>query len=284
MHTEMWEHPAVVENLATLRRRGVHVVEPGVGRLAGGDVGAGRLADPADIVAAAERILGPGRPRRRHASSSPPAAPASRSTPCGSSPTAAPASRATPSPPRPRPGAPTSCSSAPSTCRRRRRARRAPSRRRPRCRPPSSATPDADVIVMAAAVADFRPKAGRRRASSRSTTACPRSCSSRRPTSSPASARPSGRARCSSASPPRPTTSSPTPRPSSRAKRLDLIVANDVARARRRASATTPTPSYAAAARTPIRSPSTCATSGRSPAPSSTPSSTIRSRHRPDPT
>jgi phosphopantothenoylcysteine decarboxylase/phosphopantothenate--cysteine ligase len=60
MHTEMWEHPAVAENLATLRRRGVHVVEPGVGRLAGGDVGAGRLAEPSDIVAAAERILGPG--------------------------------------------------------------------------------------------------------------------------------------------------------------------------------------------------------------------------------
>ena len=62
MHTEMWEHPAVVENLATLRRRGVHVVEPAVGRLAGGDVGAGRLADPADIVAAAERILDPRAP------------------------------------------------------------------------------------------------------------------------------------------------------------------------------------------------------------------------------
>jgi len=59
MHTEMWEHPAVVDNLATLRRRGVHVVEPAVGRLAGGDIGAGRLADPADIVAAAERLLGP---------------------------------------------------------------------------------------------------------------------------------------------------------------------------------------------------------------------------------
>ncbi len=37
MHTEMWEHPAVQDNLATLRRRGVVVVEPGVGRLAGGD-------------------------------------------------------------------------------------------------------------------------------------------------------------------------------------------------------------------------------------------------------
>jgi phosphopantothenoylcysteine decarboxylase/phosphopantothenate--cysteine ligase len=59
MHTEMWEHPAVVDNLALLRRRGVHVVEPAVGRLAGGDSGAGRLADPADIVAAAERILDP---------------------------------------------------------------------------------------------------------------------------------------------------------------------------------------------------------------------------------
>jgi len=59
MHTEMWEHVAVQENLATLRRRGVHVVDPVSGRLAGGDVGAGRLADPADIVAAAERVLGP---------------------------------------------------------------------------------------------------------------------------------------------------------------------------------------------------------------------------------
>lgn len=51
MHTEMWEHAAVQANLATLRARGVHVVEPESGRLAGGDVGAGRLADPATIVA-----------------------------------------------------------------------------------------------------------------------------------------------------------------------------------------------------------------------------------------
>jgi phosphopantothenoylcysteine decarboxylase/phosphopantothenate--cysteine ligase len=57
MHTEMWEHPAVRHNLEVLRGRGVHVVEPGVGRLAGGDVGAGRLAEPADIVAAAEQVL-----------------------------------------------------------------------------------------------------------------------------------------------------------------------------------------------------------------------------------
>jgi len=57
MHTEMWEHPAVQENLATLRRRGVHVIDPVSGRLAGGDVGEGRLADPADIVAAADSLL-----------------------------------------------------------------------------------------------------------------------------------------------------------------------------------------------------------------------------------
>jgi phosphopantothenoylcysteine decarboxylase / phosphopantothenate---cysteine ligase len=59
MHTEMWEHSAVQENIATLRRRGVHIVEPAVGRLAGGDVGAGRLAEPDDIVAAVERVLAP---------------------------------------------------------------------------------------------------------------------------------------------------------------------------------------------------------------------------------
>jgi phosphopantothenoylcysteine decarboxylase/phosphopantothenate--cysteine ligase len=57
MHTEMWEHPAVIENMATLRRRGVHVVEPESGRLAGGDVGSGRLADPATIAAAVIELL-----------------------------------------------------------------------------------------------------------------------------------------------------------------------------------------------------------------------------------
>jgi phosphopantothenoylcysteine decarboxylase/phosphopantothenate--cysteine ligase len=60
MHTEMWEHPAVADNLALLRRRGVHVVEPGTGRLAGGDSGAGRLAEPVDIVAAATAVLAGG--------------------------------------------------------------------------------------------------------------------------------------------------------------------------------------------------------------------------------
>ncbi len=50
MHTEMWEHPAVRHNLDTLRRRGVVVVPPDEGRLAGGDIGAGRMAEPAVIV------------------------------------------------------------------------------------------------------------------------------------------------------------------------------------------------------------------------------------------
>ena len=59
MHTEMWEHAATVENVATLRRRGVTVVEPGVGRLAGGDEGAGRLASVEEIVAAVDRVLTP---------------------------------------------------------------------------------------------------------------------------------------------------------------------------------------------------------------------------------
>ncbi len=60
MHTEMWEHPAVQANVATLRSRGVHIVEPEEGRLAGGDVGAGRLAAPERIVAAIEAVLSAG--------------------------------------------------------------------------------------------------------------------------------------------------------------------------------------------------------------------------------
>ncbi len=60
MHTEMWEHAAVVDNIVTLRRRGVNILEPSVGRLAGGDVGAGRLADPEQIAAEVERLLSPG--------------------------------------------------------------------------------------------------------------------------------------------------------------------------------------------------------------------------------
>lgn len=57
MHTEMWEHPAVQDNLAVLRDRGVHIVDPESGRLAGGDMGHGRLAAPSAVVAHAERAL-----------------------------------------------------------------------------------------------------------------------------------------------------------------------------------------------------------------------------------
>ncbi|MFY1671722.1 bifunctional phosphopantothenoylcysteine decarboxylase/phosphopantothenate--cysteine ligase CoaBC [Plantactinospora sp. WMMB334] len=57
MHTEMWEHPATVENVATLRRRGVLVLEPASGRLTGVDTGRGRLPDPAEIFAVARRVL-----------------------------------------------------------------------------------------------------------------------------------------------------------------------------------------------------------------------------------
>ncbi|MET0902071.1 MAG: bifunctional phosphopantothenoylcysteine decarboxylase/phosphopantothenate--cysteine ligase CoaBC [Acidimicrobiales bacterium] len=57
MHTEMWEHPSVQDNLRLLRSRGVHVVEPETGRLAGGDVGAGRLAEPERIVGAIDGLL-----------------------------------------------------------------------------------------------------------------------------------------------------------------------------------------------------------------------------------
>ncbi|MBX9246881.1 bifunctional phosphopantothenoylcysteine decarboxylase/phosphopantothenate synthase [Actinotalea ferrariae] len=58
MHTEMWEHPATRANVATLRSRGVHVLDPDSGRLTGPDTGPGRLPEPAVIAAAALRLVG----------------------------------------------------------------------------------------------------------------------------------------------------------------------------------------------------------------------------------
>jgi phosphopantothenoylcysteine decarboxylase/phosphopantothenate--cysteine ligase len=58
MHTEMWEHPATRANVATLRARGCHVIDPAEGRLTGKDTGAGRLPEPADLYAACLRIAG----------------------------------------------------------------------------------------------------------------------------------------------------------------------------------------------------------------------------------
>jgi phosphopantothenoylcysteine decarboxylase/phosphopantothenate--cysteine ligase len=60
MNVNMWEHPATRENLRTLRERGVKVVEPGSGYLACGMVGGGRLAEPETIVAAVAEVLGNG--------------------------------------------------------------------------------------------------------------------------------------------------------------------------------------------------------------------------------
>ena len=57
MHTEMWEQPSVQENLAVLVKRGVTIVGPGDGPLAGGDAGPGRMAEPEEIVAAVEAVL-----------------------------------------------------------------------------------------------------------------------------------------------------------------------------------------------------------------------------------
>jgi phosphopantothenoylcysteine decarboxylase/phosphopantothenate--cysteine ligase len=60
MHTEMWQHPATQANVALLRRRGAVVLEPAVGRLTGADTGPGRLPEPAEIFAVAVRLLGEG--------------------------------------------------------------------------------------------------------------------------------------------------------------------------------------------------------------------------------
>src|SRR5450756_1424724 len=57
MHTEMWEHPATQANVATLRSRGVHILEPASGRLTGSDSGPGRLPEPAEIAEAALALV-----------------------------------------------------------------------------------------------------------------------------------------------------------------------------------------------------------------------------------
>lgn len=57
MHTEMWEHPATRDNVRVLRERGISILDPDVGDLAGGDVGIGRLAELDDIRTAAAKLL-----------------------------------------------------------------------------------------------------------------------------------------------------------------------------------------------------------------------------------
>ena len=60
MHTEMWTHPATVDNVALLRARGAIVLEPAVGRLTGADTGKGRLPEPEEIFAVVRRVLARG--------------------------------------------------------------------------------------------------------------------------------------------------------------------------------------------------------------------------------
>lgn len=59
MHAEMWRHPATQANIATLRARGVHIVGPADGELAGGDSGPGRMSEPEEIFDAAVALLAP---------------------------------------------------------------------------------------------------------------------------------------------------------------------------------------------------------------------------------
>jgi len=59
MHTEMWQNPATVANVATLVARGAHIVGPGSGQLTGSDSGPGRMAEPDEIVAFALAVAGP---------------------------------------------------------------------------------------------------------------------------------------------------------------------------------------------------------------------------------
>jgi phosphopantothenoylcysteine decarboxylase/phosphopantothenate--cysteine ligase len=58
MHTEMWEHPATRRNMGTIEGYGYHVVGPNEGDLAGGDTGIGRMAEPEEIIDAANTVLG----------------------------------------------------------------------------------------------------------------------------------------------------------------------------------------------------------------------------------
>jgi phosphopantothenoylcysteine decarboxylase/phosphopantothenate--cysteine ligase len=206
MHTEMWEHPATRANVATLRSRGVHVLEPASGRLTGADTGPGRLPEPEDIAAAALALVGgtdaphdlagqhvvisaggtrepldPVRFLGNRSSGRQGFALAEAALARGARVTLVAANVTLPAPPR-------AGLVAVETTEELRAAVRA-------------AAKDADVVVMAAARADFRPaptaQTGRR----------PSSSSSRRPTSS-RSSRPtdSGPVSSSSVSPPRPAT------------------------------------------------------------------------------
>ena len=160
MHAEMWRHASVQENLATLVRRGVTVV-PRVGpaRRRGRRSGPSRRPG-GDRRGRGARSWHDAPSSRACRCSSRPAAPGNRSTPSVISATVRPGARATPSPRRPVGAAPRSPSSRRRICPRPGTSSSCRSRRRTsspgQC---SRASDAADVVVMAAAVADFRPKA-----------------------------------------------------------------------------------------------------------------------------
>jgi phosphopantothenoylcysteine decarboxylase / phosphopantothenate---cysteine ligase len=83
MHTEMWEHPATRANVVTLRDRGVDVVGPASGVLMGGDVGAGRVVEPEEALAAVEAALARVRPTRSASVTALPSAGGTRSLGAG---------------------------------------------------------------------------------------------------------------------------------------------------------------------------------------------------------
>ena len=210
--------------------RGVHVVDPEEGRLAGGDVGAGRLADPATIVAAIAEVLGVvGRPRRdlaardrgRHPRADRPGplrrATARRGRWATPSPRPPPAA-APPSPSSPRWGGPR-VRAASSSCR-----SRPPRTWRTRC---CRGSPSATSWSWPRPWPTSGPRQSPTR-SSRSTTACPRSCSSPRPTSSRRWGSASSRARCWSGFAAETERLREHAAAKLAAKRVDLMVANDV--------------------------------------------------------
>ena len=118
MHSEMWEHPATVANVATLRDRGAIVIEPAEGRLTGADSGKGRLPEPGEIYDLCVEVLEQGVVAADLTWSSRrgvrPAAPESRSIRCGSSATARRGCRAMPWRARRRPVVPRSRWSVPT--------------------------------------------------------------------------------------------------------------------------------------------------------------------------
>ena len=161
MNNHMYEHAATRANLATLRERGVVVIDPGVGALGSkGEWGVGRLAEPPDLLRAVEAVLPGAAPTSSAcASSSPRAGRASRSTRCASSATAAPAGWASRSPRRPPRSARPSPSSPPTSASSAARASatstsRPPPSSRPRARPSS---PRPTSCSWPRAVADYRP-------------------------------------------------------------------------------------------------------------------------------